>query len=114
MKNNIIIVNDENFLKKFHYKGLFLIDFWATWCNPCKMMMPILEEISNEFYKKITIAQVNVDENPKTTSKYNIRSVPTLLLFNNGKIIEKKIGYLSKDKLKFFIQNNINNGSIYN
>ncbi|MCR3754826.1 MAG: thioredoxin 1 [Candidatus Westeberhardia cardiocondylae] len=107
MENYIIQIDDNNFQKIFKKKGFFLIDFWATWCNPCKIMQKILFNIAKEFKKRLVIAKLNVDENPKIVSEYNVRSVPTLLLFNNGEIIDKHVGSLSHEKCKMFIQKHI-------
>ncbi|VFP79455.1 thioredoxin TrxA [Candidatus Erwinia haradaeae] len=80
-------------------EGLILVDFWAEWCNPCKMISPILDELAIEYQKKLVFAKLNIDQNSKTTSKYNIRSVPTLLLFKNSKVVATKIGMVSKTHL---------------
>jgi thioredoxin 1 len=76
-----------------------LVDFWAEWCGPCRMIAPALEEIAKELGGKLTIAKVNIDENPTTPTKYNVRGIPTLILFKNGQIAGTKVGALPKSKL---------------
>src|SRR3984957_2382462 len=73
-----------------------LVDFWAEWCGPCKMIGPVLEEVAAEMQGKVTIAKVNVDENPLAPSKYGIRSIPTLMLFKNGQLTATKVGAVQK------------------
>ncbi|MAZ07002.1 MAG: thioredoxin [Rickettsiales bacterium] len=84
-----------------------LVDFWAEWCGPCKTLTPILEELSLELEKKIQVAKVNLDENQDLASKFSIRSIPTLLLFKNGELIDTKIGLLPKNDLSEWIKNKI-------
>jgi len=79
--------------------GPVVVDFWAEWCGPCRMIAPALEEIAKELGGKLTIAKVNIDENPTTPTKYNVRGIPTLILFKNGQIAGTKVGALPKSKL---------------
>ena len=81
-----------------------LVDFWAEWCGPCKQIGPSLEEISDEMGDTITVAKVNIDENPMTPSKYGVRGIPTLILFKNGEVAATKVGALPKSKLMEWIQ----------
>ena len=81
-----------------------LVDFWAEWCGPCKQIAPSLEEIGTELGDKLTIAKVNVDENPQTPGQYGIRGIPTLMLFKDGKVAATKVGALPKNKLKEWIE----------
>lgn len=104
----IIHLTDDNFQESIlKNKKLILIDFWAEWCNPCKIISPILDEIAKEYYDKICIMKLNVEKNSTIPSKYNIRSIPTLLLFKNGNLIDKKIGLISKTELIKFLEKKI-------
>ena len=76
-----------------------LVDFWATWCGPCKMIAPIVKEIADEYYGKILVGKVNVDEEPDLTMQYNVSSIPTLMVFKNGQLVNKAIGYREKDEI---------------
>ncbi len=87
--------------------GLVLVDFWAEWCGPCKQIGPSLEEISEEMGDAITIAKVNIDENPMTPSKYGVRGIPTLILFKDGEVAATKVGALPKGKLVEWIQESV-------
>jgi len=103
-----IIINDNNFEKEvLKSDSLTLVDFWAEWCGPCKMIGPALEEISEEMKNDIKITKLNIDENPSTPQQYGVRGIPTLLLFKNGEIVAEKIGALSKTKLTEWISENI-------
>lgn len=88
-------------------EGLVLVDFWADWCGPCKMIGPVLEEIAAELEGQITIAKVNVDENPESPGKYGIRSIPTLILFKDGQIVSTKVGSVPKAALHAWIKENV-------
>lgn len=106
--NNIIELTDQNFESKvLKRKGLILVDFWAEWCNPCKMLAPILEEIANEYINKIKIGKLNIEKNPKTAPMYSIRGIPALLLFHESQVLATKIGALSKLQLQNFLDENI-------
>ena len=88
-------------------EGPVVVDFWAEWCGPCKMIGPSLEEISNELAGKVKVAKLNIDENQATPPKYNVRGIPTLMLFKNGALEAQKVGALSKTQLAAFIDSNI-------
>jgi thioredoxin 1 len=81
-----------------------LVDFWAEWCGPCKQIAPALDELSDEFGNQLTIAKVNIDDNPETPSKYGVRGIPTLILFKDGEVASTKVGALPKSKLKEWIE----------
>lgn len=76
-----------------------LVDFWATWCGPCKMITPIVKEIADEYDGKILVGKVNVDEEPDLTMQYNVSSIPTLMVFKNGQLVNKAVGYREKDEI---------------
>lgn len=108
MSDKIIHLSDDSFDKDvLKAEGLVLVDFWAEWCGPCKMIAPILDEIATEFEGKLTIAKLNIDENPGTAPKYGIRGIPTLLLFKDGEVAATKVGALSKSQLKEFLTANL-------
>ena len=103
-----VIINDNNFEQEvLKSESLTLVDFWAEWCGPCKMIGPALEEISEEMKNDIRITKLNIDENPSTPQQYGVRGIPTLLLFRNGEVVAEKIGALSKTKLTEWISENI-------
>ena len=84
-----------------------LLDFWAEWCGPCKMIAPILEEIASEYQDRLRIAKLNIDENPQTPPKFGIRGIPTLILFKNGTVEAQKVGALSKSQLANFLDQHL-------
>ncbi|MEI7124332.1 thioredoxin TrxA [Pectobacterium versatile] len=108
MSDKIIHLTDDSFgTKVLQAEGAILVDFWAEWCGPCKMIAPILDEIAEEFEGKLTVTKLNIDENPATAPKYGIRGIPTLLLFKNGEVAATKVGALSKGQLKEFLTSNL-------
>ncbi len=84
-----------------------LVDYWAEWCGPCKMIAPVLEEVAEEYDGKLQVVKLNIDENPNTPPKYGIRGIPTLMLFKNGNVEATKIGAVSKSQLTAFIDGNV-------
>jgi thioredoxin 1 len=102
-----IKVTDVNFRQTVK-EGLTLLDFYADWCGPCKMLGPVLEELDQEFQGKIKIAKVNVDENPMVTGQFQVMSVPTMILFKDGQAIEKISGFQPKPVLKQYLMSKLN------
>ena len=103
-------ITDETFENDvIKSKDLILVDFWAEWCGPCKMIGPALEELSDEMKDDVKITKLNIDENPLTPQKYGVKGIPTLLLFKNGEVISEKIGALPKVKISDWINENISN-----
>jgi len=88
-----------------------LLDFWAEWCGPCKMIAPILDEIADEYRDRLTIAKLNIDENPQTPPRFGIRGIPTLILFRNGAVAAQKVGALSRSQLTAFLEQNLGSGA---
>ncbi len=108
MSDKIIYVGDADFEEKVLKAELpVLVDFWAEWCGPCKMIAPVLEEIAEEYAGKIQVAKLNIDENPATPPRYGIRGIPTLMLFKDGNVEATKVGAVSKSQLSAFIESNI-------
>ena len=108
MSNTIIKLTDSDFENQvIKSEKPILVDYWAEWCGPCKMIAPILEEVSTEMSDKIIIGKLNVDENSQTPPKYGIRGIPTLMIFKDGNAVGTHVGALSKSDLIQFIENNI-------
>ena len=104
MSDSIKHVSDASFETDVLQSSLpVLVDYWAEWCGPCKMIAPLLEEAATRFQGRVTVAKLNVDENPETAAKYGIRGIPTLMLFKNGKIDTTKVGALSRTQLQSFL-----------
>lgn len=107
MSNQIVYVTDDSFEEEVLNSDIpVLVDYWAEWCGPCKMIAPILDEIVGDYAGKIKIAKLNIDENPNTPPKFGIRGIPTLMLFKNGEVEATKVGAVSKSQLTAFIDSN--------
>ena len=108
MGSGIVHVTDETFEQDVLGAGSpVLVDYWAEWCGPCKMIAPVLEEIAQEYEGRVQVAKLNIDENPVTPPKYGIRGIPTLMLFKNGNVEATKVGAVSKSQLAAFIDSNL-------
>ncbi|RXZ83408.1 thioredoxin [Paenibacillaceae bacterium] len=101
-----VALTKENF-KEVTESGVSLVDFWAPWCGPCKMQLPIVEELSGELAGQASIGKVNVDEEPELASQFGVMSIPTLILFKDGQPVDKMVGLQSKDALKTKISNQL-------
>jgi len=103
-----IKVTDQSFQTDvLDSKTPVVVDFWAEWCGPCRMIAPSLEELSNEYDGKLTVAKINIDENPQTPTKYGVRGIPTLMIFQDGQVAATKVGALPKSKIKEWIDASI-------
>lgn len=108
MSDAVVYVNDNDFNEQVLEAQLpVLLDFWAEWCGPCKMIAPLLDTIAEEFAGKLVVAKLNIDESPATPQKYGVRGIPTLMLFKNGEIEATKVGALSKTQLVEFLNENL-------
>ncbi len=108
MSDRIVHVSDDTFEEQVLKSDKpVLIDYWAEWCGPCKMIAPVLNEIADEYADRVTVAKLNIDENPETPPKYGIRGIPTLMLFKDGNVEATKVGAVSKSQLTAFIDGNL-------
>ncbi|MDA8389794.1 MAG: thioredoxin TrxA [Gammaproteobacteria bacterium] len=108
MSQGIIHVTDQTFQEAvLNASGPVLVDYWAEWCGPCKMIAPVLEEVARDYAGKITVAKLNIDDNPSTPPKYGIRGIPTLMLFKGGNVEATKVGAVSKSQLSAFLDDNL-------
>ena len=108
MSDTILKLTDAEFeTQVIKSEKPILVDYWAEWCGPCKMIAPVLEEVAEELSDKVLIGKLNVDENSQTPPKYGIRGIPTLMLFKNGEVVGTQVGAISKSDLVSFIEDNI-------
>jgi thioredoxin 1 len=108
VSDQIVYVTDDSFDQDVLQSDVpVLVDYWAEWCGPCKMIAPILEEVVSEYAGKLKVAKLNIDENPNTPPKFGIRGIPTLILFKDGDVEATKVGALSKSQLTAFIDSNL-------
>jgi len=108
VSDKIVHTNDSGFeAEVLQSEKAVLVDFWAEWCGPCKMIAPLLDEMADTYAERMTIAKLNIDENPHTPNKYGIRSIPTLMLFKDGAVHAQKLGAMSKSQLTEFLETNL-------
>lgn len=108
MSDKIVYTNDNSFeADVLQSDKPVLLDFWAEWCQPCKMIAPLLDEAADEYADRMTVAKLNIDENPNTPPKFGIRSIPTLMLFKDGNVHAQKLGAMSKSQLTEFLESNL-------
>jgi thioredoxin 1 len=108
VSDSIVHVTDESFEDEvLKSNEPVLVDYWADWCGPCKMIAPVLDEIASEYAGRIKVAKLNIDENPNTPPRYGIRGIPTLMLFRQGEVEATKVGAVSKSQLTAFIDSNL-------
>lgn len=97
-------LNDSNFDQVINTDKPVLVDFWAEWCGPCKMIGPVVEELASDYEGKAVVGKLNVDENPQVTARFGVRSIPTLLVFKNGQVVDKQVGAVPKSVLSQKLQ----------
>jgi len=102
-----IVLTDESFTSEVTKHPLMVVDFWAAWCGPCRMVAPIIEQLAEEYKGKVAFGKLNVDENGGTAMRFNIRGIPTLLLFKGGRIVEQVVGATGKAQLQKLIENHL-------
>lgn len=108
MSGKIVYTTDNNFeADVLKAENPVLVDFWAEWCSPCKMIAPLLDEAAEQYAGRLTVTKLNIDENPATPPKFGIRSIPTLMLFKNGSVHAQKLGAMSKSQLTEFLESNL-------
>jgi thioredoxin 1 len=105
---NVVEVTDQNFTDVTGGAGLSMVDFWAVWCGPCRIVAPIVEQLADEYVGKVTVGKLDVDSNQRTASQYNVRSIPTILFFKEGKVVDQVIGAVPRAALESKIKQHLN------
>ncbi len=102
---NLTVVSDANFAEEIlNADKPALVDFWAPWCGPCKALGPLVEALADQYHDQVKVGKINIDDNPKTAASYGVRSIPTLILFKEGKVLDTLIGLVPKDRLETFLK----------
>ena len=108
MAEHIVHISDESFEEEvLQSERPVLIDYWAEWCGPCKMIAPVLDEIATEYSDRLKVVKLNIDDNPQTPPKYGIRGIPTLMVFKDGQVVATKVGAVSKAQLTAFLDDSL-------
>jgi thioredoxin 1 len=105
---NVVEVTDQNFQEVTGAAGLSMVDFWAVWCGPCRIVAPIVEQLADEYAGKVTVGKLDVDNNQRTATQYNVRSIPTILFFKEGKVVDQVIGAVPRAALESKIKQHLN------
>ena len=105
---NVVEVTDQNFQDVTGAAGLSMVDFWAVWCGPCRVVAPIVEQLADEYAGKVTVGKLDVDNNQRTATQYNVRSIPTILFFKEGKVVDQVIGAVPRAALESKIKQHLN------
>ena len=98
--NNVVEITDQNFQEIAGQAGLSMVDFWAVWCGPCRMVAPIVEQLADEYAGQVTVGKLDVDNNQRTATQFNVRSIPTILFFRDGKVVDQVIGAVPRPALE--------------
>ena len=105
---NVVTLTDDNFSEVTGQSGLSMVDFWATWCAPCRMVAPFVEQLASEYQGQVTVGKLDVDHNQRTATQYNVRSIPTILFFRDGKVVDQVVGAVPKPALENKIRQHLN------
>ena len=109
---NVVEVTDQNFQDVTGGAGLSMVDFWAVWCGPCRIVAPIVEQLADEYAGKVTVGKLDVDSNQRTATQYNVRSIPTILFFKEGKVVDQVIGAVPRAALESKIKQHLNGAAV--
>ncbi|MEY2700258.1 MAG: hypothetical protein RIQ52_1013 [Pseudomonadota bacterium] len=108
MSDKVVHVSDSDFESRVLQSDVpVLVDYWAEWCGPCKMIAPILDDIAGDYAGRVTVAKLDVDANPQSATRYGVRGIPTLMLFRNGAVVDTKVGALTKSQLAAFLDGHV-------